>query len=723
MPEFFIPVGLGVVTFLTYFSTLSYGFIFDDLPTITNYFYIRFFAPVAMILHCPRWLSRTLQQFIYHNWQINPFAYRVVNLVILLLIGTLVFFTVLHLLKGLKKNNFLKENAYIASTFITALFLFHPVQTQTATYISQMELEGLVVLFTFATLLPFICASRTQNAFWRNFLYGLSFLFLVISSGTKEISIVLPALILLIDWFFIAEGDWANFKSRIFLHVAYFVVTFGLYFYLGWTPKAVINAINTPLINNRGNLLTPVREQNITTWCFFISQFKVMLHYIFIFFWPFAISFDYDTKLSMSFFQFDVIVPMLVLIAIFAYAFNLFLKNKSNIFSFSVAWFFVAMLPRTSFIPSTELICDYKTYLASFGVLFLIGWLLMRVYARAIESIKIIIVENQRFVGQVFLLGLSVLFLIFSTNQRNKVWQSELAFWEDVIKKAPTKARGYNNYATALVDAGREADGIKYYNKALECDPVYGEPHLNMATIYHIKGDFNKAFEHYGKAIQSGEGHPELFHNLGVLQMTTGNLASAESCFKQAIELRFVHSKSHFCLGNVYRSQGKLKEALVCYENALKGNEPTLEIAHAYGLLCCDMGRVDNAIEIFSKMDPNYKDSMALLGECYYIKHDYKKASEVLSVAYKKDPSNPAIVYNYAMALLNSGKHADALPLFDKCNNPDVFPFAALHMAKCTWELGKKKEAATMLKKLVQTSKHEAIRRDSLSLMKEVGIA
>src|ERR1700688_3139227 len=74
---FIVPIILAIATFLIYYSTLVYGFIFDDLPTITHYIHIKVFNPIGLFFSNSRWISRLLNQFTFKYWQSDPFAYRI----------------------------------------------------------------------------------------------------------------------------------------------------------------------------------------------------------------------------------------------------------------------------------------------------------------------------------------------------------------------------------------------------------------------------------------------------------------------------------------------------------------------------------------------------------------------------------------------------------------------------------------------------------------------
>ena len=119
----------------------------------------------------------------------------------------------------------------------------------------------------------------------------------------------------------------------------------------------------------------------ITPWAYCISEFKVILHYLWIFIWPFNMSVEYDWVLSKGFFAPDCLFPFLALVLIGYFVYRLLKKDSVNLVAFGIIWFMICIAPRSSIIPSAELIVDYKTYAASFGWLFVLAcglvWLLL----------------------------------------------------------------------------------------------------------------------------------------------------------------------------------------------------------------------------------------------------------------------------------------------------------------------------------------------------------
>lgn len=710
------PLGLILFTFFIYYPTLIFGFIFDDLPTIVEYIHARKIDFWGQFFKNPRWISRLLNQFTFVHWQNNPWAYRIFNISLHLAVGLMIFLFLLFVLSRYKKSDFIRQNAYLISFLTMALFLLHPVQTQTVTYITQMRLEGLVSFFFFSVLICFVVAAYTKKYWLKYALYGASLILVALSAGTKEIAVVLPFITVVVDWFFVAQGDWNDFKNRIPLHLFYGFIVFGLFFRYGYlVPRNIASTLVTPVHNNRGNLLTPTHQEYITTYYYLISQFKVILHYIYIFFFPVNICFDYDYKLSTGLLNLDVVAPFLVLLSICCWAFIRFWRNLADFCTFGVLWFFILILPRASFFVSTELVCDYKTYSASFGIFFLIAFVLAKgfdYFAKNWSDTKYIYAQP----ASIFVL---ILVLGFSSNIRNQVWSSELAFWKDAAEKSG-KARCYHNYANAYADLGDIKSAMHYYEEAIHRDNFYGEPHINLGLMYQNIGQDDVALEHYKRALEIGEGHPELFNNLGILNMKHQAYKEAENCFKQALQLRPYHSSALFNLGNLCYIQGKIQEAAAFFDAALNGTSSVPQLFYMHGMVNFELGQPEKAIESLKKLSPEYQKTAFYLGASYFTLKNYRKAAEYLELGYNKDKNDNILTYNYALALMNIGEYSKALPLFDACKSDELHcPFAGLHFGRCLVEVGQKAEAKRVLTDVARRTKNNYVRQDVNEFMKQ----
>lgn len=708
---FLMGLAVSAVLLLTlgvYISTLWYGYVFDDYPTIIEYIHARKLDFWGLFFRNTRWVSRLMNQVTYVYWKDAPFAYRSVNVLMHVGMGLMVYAITRRLLTASKTYLFARKHAFVIALVTCMLFLLHPAQTQTVTYITQMRLEGLVMFFTLAVTWCFVAALQATTRRNQVLLMGASYILAIIATGTKEIIGVLPLLLLSLDWFFIAEGDWRKLVSRWYLHLGFFVAVWGFLALYGigpLKPKSLVDLANAQIHNNRGNVLSAAVDIPITRAEYAISQFKVVLHYLMVFLCPINLSFDYDARLSHHWTDTDVMLPAALLLLLGALLVWLYQRVIFRPLVFGFVWFFIAVLPRASIFPSTELICDYKTFLASFGFLLAMAYgvvlLATYVYARW----PMLVAFGQRKSAITACSALCIM-LATATVQRNQVWSSEYAFWDDAIKKSG-KSRGYNNRAVALWEMGRLDDAIKDFTVSIEKDGCYAEPHVNLGSIYQTRGEDEKAFQHFQIAVEIGEGHPELFNNLGMLYVTHSKHDLAEVCFKQALDFQGYNIKALMNLAQLYEMQGKREQACDYFKRMTVAHDHEREGWYNYGRVALDLGRKQEGCEALSHIDPGFKDTAILMGCSYFELRQYDKAATSFKYLVDRDPNNILLQYNLGQALMQSKQYAQAARVFQVClADQQNFPYASLHRIKCLYLAGDKITALdTLNKKLAETAK------------------
>lgn len=706
-----IPIIISLITILVYYPSLNYPFQYDDLSNILKHFDIRNLTFKDYFFKDTRWLGSWLHTIGYKLGEFDPFYYRVINVVLHLITGILIFLLLLSLLSGLKnnfKNNFFKDKALAISTFTTTLFLLHPVATQTISYITQGQLEGLATLFVIAIVYFYVLWTKSKTFFAKVLTFIFLFILIIFSTGTKEIAIVSPFLIMITDWFFIAQGDWNSYKKRIFLHLIILLTVFGFFVYFHKKEFLFqILGLNYSVSNNIGNVLTKQAYDKITPWLYLISEFKVILHYIFIYIWPFNISVEYDWGLNNSFFDLTVLIPFLILLIFIGLIIYLLKKNRINPIVFGALWFFISILPRSSIVPSAELIVDYKTYLASIGLLFIIAWAIVKL----IEKLSII------FKSKTLIYIISFIILSFSlgfiTYQKNKVWRTSLEFWQNIITMAPQKARAYNNYGVELLNLKRFEESIPYFKKAIKMEEnVYWDPYINLSAAYSLIGKLDLAISTIQTALKINPYKPEAYNNLGTLYLHKNDFYKAEECFDTAIKLLPHYGKPVYNKGRMYLYQGDIEKAWQQFKQACINSDcdheaPPFEL---YATTSMHLSKFDDAIyacKKFIELEKTDKNAISqaclTLGAAYFHKKEYDSAAKTFEETIKIFPENMAAWANLIETYIIIKDYNKALETIEKAKKLQrCFMGVEIQEARALENLGKKKEAIKLLKEVIK---------------------
>lgn len=647
----------------------------------------------------------------------DPIGFRIINLALHICVGILFYILLAHVLEQINEQ-WLQQKTRFFAFFAALLFIVHPAQTQTATYITQMSTEGAAALvIILATTLFALGATSTQlirKICW----YTATLITIFVGAGSKEIVIILPFLIVLLDFIILAQVDLKSFLKRMPIHCLIFCTMFLGLTYVGMNVTRVTREAHQITVpSNRGAAATDIPKDIIQPSLYRWTQPKILLHYFSIFFWPKNLCFEYDFRIVKTPVSADVFIPLLIWIIITGIAFILLWRKKHLPIALGIFWFLVAMLPR-AIVPSQELVCDYKTYLASFGMMLIITSILLYM----IELVTKIIPFKKQPLTRICIIFTITMLIMVSAQLRNCVWKNEQTFWSDVVTKFPKRARAHNNLAIAYLENNSTEKAVEHFLLATKIDSTYGEPHVNLALVYERFGNFSKAAHHYQKALNSGEMHPLLFYNLGVFNRNQGNLDLAEQSLRQAIALRSFYPQARYTLAQVLYSKKKFADVIsLCKETFARqeiGNYPFNKI---YALALFDIGNTEQALTQLKLCNHEEPEVAFALGSCLFEKKLFSEATKHLAKAYAHNRHDIAIAYNYGQSLLAIKNYEKALESFGRCNNViNELPFVPLFKAQCLLGLGRIEEAKQSLENIIKSSKNKKICTEAESFLKNL---
>jgi protein O-mannosyl-transferase len=393
-----------------------------------------------------------LDRFLYKN---SPAGYHLLNLLLHLASGCLAYLILTRAVTN--------ETRFVP--FWTALvFLIHPLQTETVTYISGRA-SGLMAFLYLLGFFFFIKASAHDgnNTVNRLYLSGAIASFLL-SLGSKETALTFPLTLLLWDAL-IRRLDGAALR-RTFLsrHLPFWVVLLATAAWAWWHPR----------YRELAQFSLDIRP----FWDNLLSQMHVSVYTLMLFFCPWEQNFDHDLPEFHSLFQWPLPLDLLILAGM-ATALTV-AARRFPLITFGIMWFFIQLLP-TVLIPRNDLLSERNLYLASFGLLVTIvvlGTHLVQWFTIVLPQPRIVRVTASSLAFSV------ILGLCFMTFQRNAMFRDPVLLWSDTIKKSPHKARPHNNlgHAYALQDNWERA--LEEFRIAVQLDPDYALAKRNLRDAY-----------------------------------------------------------------------------------------------------------------------------------------------------------------------------------------------------------------------------------------------
>lgn len=134
-----------------------------------------------------------------------------------------------------------------------------------------------------------------------------------------------------------------------------------------------------------------------------------------------------------------------------------------------ILWFFLWIAPTSSFLPRLDVANDRQLYVALIGP----AWLLGRALAGRMAA-------RREVAAAVLLAGVGFGAATFA---RNRVYVTEVGFWQDVTAKAPHNARGHNNLGYAYALSCRKKEAEDEFTAAYRLDPSGYTAPINLSML------------------------------------------------------------------------------------------------------------------------------------------------------------------------------------------------------------------------------------------------
>lgn len=579
--------------FIIYFNTFDAPFLFDDYTNIANNILIRniwnFIPPSGS-----RDIGYLTFSLNYYFSMLNVNAYHVTNTLIHICNAIIVYFLYSILLKNLLPDSSSTKNRFIA-VFTSLIFLVHPIQTGAVTYIVQ-RFTSLSTLFFLFSVIMYIKAS-IDYSLNRRFLskkhllyYFLSIFSAILAMKTKEITLTLPLIILMCEFFLRFGINKDNYRAKSVIYLMPFMLTFLI------IPLRFINT-DVPIGELLGEISEKSKEaENIGRAEYLFTQFRVITTYIRLMFIPAGQNLDYDYRISRSFLEPSVLLSLSLHLLIISSAFLIFSrfrKDNALIIPFGIFWFYITLSVESSIIPIRDVIFEHRLYLPSSGLIssFLTGLFI---------STEGLLKEKSRNFLIVFIVSVLIIFSALTIN-RNMLWQDGLSIWQDTIEKSPFKSRPYSNLANLYQEKRMYAEAEKNYLKAIELSPSSSGLHNNLGNVYKAQTRYTEAIDEYTKAIDLDPKFAEAYFNLGVSLSDLGQKENALFNLNKAIEFSPLMFDAYISLGNVYDDMGRKAEALEAYTKSLEINPYSYMAYYNRGIFYERIGDIENAKKDYFK--------------------------------------------------------------------------------------------------------------------------
>jgi protein O-mannosyl-transferase len=560
-------------------------------------------------------------------------GYHAVNLLIHVLAGLTLFGLARRLLQSPRVPERFQQAALPLSLAIALLWLLHPVQTESVTYLSQRA-ESLMGLWYLLTLYGALRAASADNA-WRWAAVAISACLL--GMATKEAMVTAPALVVLLDRAFVYDSFRQAWHRRRQLYLG-LVAT---WLFLAWL-----------MLSSHLSARGVGFSQGVAWWTYARAELRVVVKYLQLALWPHPLVFDYGEEMYLaSWFQAlpYAAVVLALLAAVVAAA------RRSLALGVLGGTFFLLIAPSSSVVPiAVQPMAESRLYLPLAPV------------------ITIVVLAAYRFVGRKALLGLGLAALGLGalTVARNRDYRSAASIWEDTVAKRPDSARAHNSFGKVLESQpGRLPYAIAHFETSLRIKPDDAIVHNNLGmALSRVPGRTPEAVAHYEAALRIKPHYAYAHNNLAnILAQQPQALPMAYAHYETAVRLEPDNPQFHFNFGlALAQTPARLPEAIAHYETALRLKPNFTDAYRSLGLAIeSQPGRLAEAIAHFQmalRLDPGDAVTHYHLGNALMMTDARQpEAIRQFQIALRLKPDFMEAHNNLAIALAQSGRIDEAI--------------------------------------------------------------
>jgi hypothetical protein len=355
--RYFYFSALIVIVTLAFYPGLSGNFFFDDYASIVENTTLKLFdgSFPSLIIASGNGIASPLGRPVsmasfalnLHYLGANPFYFKLINLLIHLINGGLVFVMARQIWQRMMGE----KNSFTPALWVTAVWLLHPINLSPVLLVVQ-RMTSLAAFFTLAALCLYLYGRQTAGSRGRIAIATSLLICWPLGILSKETALLLPLFLLIFEW--LLPNAARPIPTRLLRFIA-LALSIAIISTLVFKWEIIANGFAFRSFGPIERLLTEAR----VLWFYLLQLFLP---------WPDLFSLHHD-DISISN---GLLAPPQTLLAILAWvaliAIAIYRRHRSPLFTFAVVWYLAAHAIESTILP-LEIAYEHRNYLASLGFL------------------------------------------------------------------------------------------------------------------------------------------------------------------------------------------------------------------------------------------------------------------------------------------------------------------------------------------------------------------
>ncbi len=430
-----------------------------------------------------------------------------------------------------------KNKAY----FISLLFLIHPLNVETVTWIS--ERKG--VLSAFFSLWALYFYLKIPYSYFKKTFYILALMSFILALLSKAVFVTLPFIFILVDWYICKSKSIDFYISKsVYKTFLFFLISL-----LIGVITIRVHSASGAIVSEQINPLQ-YRLGNVT------SSYIVYLKQLF---YPFDLIVLYSYKIITGFMIF---LNTVLITGIFYLVY--INRRERKYLTFGIIWYTLLLLPVIGIVQSGyHAHADRYSYIPLIGIFIVTVYLLSELITKL--NISTVIIKST---------GVMLIFMMmFISWVQISTWKNTEFLFEHTLTVDRDNYAANTNLAVYYIHQGDISKGLTYYRRAKKVKPYYVNMYETVSLALLKKSKPDLAVNILFDFIKNDKMFVRAYIKIAQIRINQQQYSKSVNILLQAREidsLKKIESEINYLLAYSYLKLNQKKLAINVLENSAK---------------------------------------------------------------------------------------------------------------------------------------------------------